>query len=259
MLMPYPHGFTRLPAAEGELASILRELGFRVITFDPPGAFRSTRAARVCMPEMLDCVRETVDSFGIETPFCVVGHSMGGLCAIAYALENPELVSRLVLIGTVSGGPAIARGKGMPWCLRPTDADFWRFIVWGLQLTWGHGDLRMHKKLVQLLWRHSYVDKGLIPRIEVLPEDGCCPAPARDIWPRIVRNIDYCGRLEEIKVPALVAAGRMDPQAPVACSKEIAQGLPGARLALFERSGHYPFIEERERFTNVLSDFLKSD
>jgi pimeloyl-ACP methyl ester carboxylesterase len=42
----------------------------------------------------------------------------------------------------------------------------------------------------------------------------------------------------------------------VLCSKEIAQGISGARLVIFEHSGHYPFAEERDLFKQTLAEFL---
>lgn len=49
--------------------------------------------------------------------------------------------------------------------------------------------------------------------------------------------------------------GRYDSQTPVGCSVELAKGIPGAALAIFERSGHAPFAEERPRFTGALGAF----
>jgi hypothetical protein len=43
LLIPAPHGFVAGPTAEGPLAALLTALGHTVITFDPPGAFRSAR------------------------------------------------------------------------------------------------------------------------------------------------------------------------------------------------------------------------
>ena len=40
------------------------------------------------------------------------------------------------------------------------------------------------------------------------------------------------------------------------CSEELANGIPNARLAIFEYSGHYPFIEERDRFKQTVMEFL---
>ena len=72
----------------------------------------------------------------------------------------------------------------------------------------------------------------------------------------VARHLDYSQRVKEIRIPTLVCGGRLDPQAPVSCSEELAQGLPDAHLIVFERSGHYPFIEERQRFAEILSSFL---
>jgi proline iminopeptidase len=54
----------------------------------------------------------------------------------------------------------------------------------------------------------------------------------------------------------LICVGRFDPQAPAPCSEELAAGIPGSRLVIFEHSGHYPFTEEPEKFTQVVSEFL---
>jgi proline iminopeptidase len=256
LIMPYPHGFSAASIAEGIIAQTLVQHGHRVITFDPPGTFRSTRLAKVTMPEMLDCAEETLCNLNIRSSFSIIGHSMGGLCAIAYALAYSGRVQKLVLIGTVSGGPAIARGRGMPWGMKRTDLDFWRFVSWGFQLSSGLGSLALHKKFLRLLWKHSYVDKSLMPAIAIVSEDYRLPAPVRDKWPMVARQLDYSQQLKEIHLPTLVGVGRFDPQAPVTCSEELAQGIPEAHLIIFDRSGHYPFIEERQRFWEMLSSFL---
>jgi len=255
LLMPYPHGFG-LAFAEWPLARLFQELGWRVVTFDPPGAFRSTRPAQMSMAEMLACTVETLEALEVSGPVDVVGHSMGGLCAIALALARPERVKRLVLVGTLSGGPAIRRGRGMPWGNWLTGLDRWRFMFLGLRLGLGIGNLAVHKRLRGLLWKASYADKRLVPGSEIDVGDNRRPAPVRDSWPRVALRIDYGQRLGEIRAPTLVCVGRFDPQAPVPCSEELARGIPGARLAIFEQSGHYPFVEEQARFTQIVSHFL---
>jgi pimeloyl-ACP methyl ester carboxylesterase len=77
----------------------------------------------------------------------------------------------------------------------------------------------------------------------------------RDSWPVRARRIDYGPSLGKVRSPALICVGRHDPQAPPACSQELAAGIPDSRLVVFENSGHYPFIEERERFLKTLAQF----
>jgi proline iminopeptidase len=230
--------------------------GCRVITFDPPGAFRSTRSAQITMSEMLNCTEETLSHLDIHHSFSVIGHSMGGLCAIAYTLSYPKYVQKLVLIDTATGGPAIARCKGMPWGMRRIDPDFWRFIIWGWRLSSASGSLSLHKKFLRLLWKHSYTKKKLMPELEIVPGDNRLPAPVRDKWPMVARQLDYSHQVKEIQVPTLVCVGRFDPQAPIFCSEELEQSIKYSNLIIFEQSGHYPFIEEQERFTEEVSNFL---
>lgn len=127
LLMPYPHGFTTTSMAEGALTSLLVSLDRKVITFDPLGAYRSTRPAQVDLPEMLACAEETLNACQVSGSVDVIGHSMGSLCALAFAIEHPKLVQRLILIGSMSGFPAIRRW-GMPnnWCWWK-DPEYWRF------------------------------------------------------------------------------------------------------------------------------------
>lgn len=256
LLMAYPHGYTLEPAAEGQLAALLVGLGFQVLSFDPPGAFRSARPARIDMPEMLESACQTLQEFCGPEPVDVVGHSMGGLCSLAFALEHPGRVRRLVLVGSLAGGPSVQRHRGLPYYWKLTDRNFWRFIIWGLQVGNGWGNLAIHKRLVQLIRQASvYQSKGVVS-IPMEPGDETRPAPVRDRWPMYARRIDYQPSLSRITAPTLVCAGRHDPQAPLGCSQELVDGLPNARLVLFERSGHYPFLEEKELFERELAAFL---
>ncbi|HEX6708688.1 MAG TPA: alpha/beta hydrolase [Rubrobacter sp.] len=63
------------------------------------------------------------------------------------------------------------------------------------------------------------------------------------------------GRTDLVRAPALVSAGRNDPQMPPSCLDELARGMPDARIVFFEKSGHYPFIEEPEAFWEAVRYF----
>ena len=256
LLMPYPHGFPLCPMIEHPLADLLVRLGRRVVTFDPPGAFASTRPARVDLAEMLSCTSEALAVIGLDEAVDVVGQSMGGFCALAWTMKYPELVRSLSLIGAVSGGPSIRRNGGATLRLKWTDGDFWRFLFLGLRTAVGWGTMADHKRLQGLLWKHSYVDASFAPHNTITPDDGQLPAPVRDRWARTAIRLDLSPGLPKIAVPTLLCAGRFDPQAPVGCSKEMAAAIPGARLEIFERSGHYPYVEEPTRFESALASFI---
>lgn len=255
LLMPYPHSFTRVPAAEGTLASILHEMGRRVISFDPPGAYRSTRPARVDLSEMLDCACEALDASGVSGPIDVIGHSMSSLCSLALALEHPDRVRRLALIGSMSGYPALRRHNAIPYRWGWSDPRFWRMAALGLRLRRGGATLADHNRLQRLMAEVSYRNISLIPPLPAGEDAEHQPAPIRSRWARTSRRLDFRARLGEVRVPTWIAVGRYDPQTPVGCSIELAKKISGADLVIFERSGHAPFAEERERFTAALAAF----
>jgi len=67
---------------------------------------------------------------------------------------------------------------------------------------------------------------------------------------------DIKAQLSRITCPTLVTVGRDDWITPVASSETIASLIPGARLVVFEKSGHSPQIEEAEQWRQVVRDFL---
>jgi proline iminopeptidase len=257
LLFPYPHGHTTEPMAQGPLAEILTRMGRRVVSFDVPGAYRSTREPVGDMEEMIRCADETLDRLGIEDRVDVVGHSMGGLAALAYAVERPGRTRRLVLITSLSGFPAAARWGFPGSAYRVYERDFWRVVLWGMRLNGGRGSLALHKRLQNLMGRESYYDKSLFTPVEIEPDDYDTGVPVRTIWSRnMYARLSYAERLNEVQAPTLILAGRHDPEAPLQCSEELLHGIQAARLVVFEQSGHSPFVEEEALFTGKLDTFL---
>ena len=261
LLMPYPHGYTRAKTADGGLFEILAGFGRRVVTFDPPGAYNSTRLPDVSMPEMLVCAQEVIKSAGIKTPVDVVGHSMGGLVSLALAIEQPELVKKLVIIDSVTGGPAIRRHRAMPYCWGYASSSLWRFVWHGGKISRGRGNLRDHKILQRLVMNASYRDQSYLAAHLAdigpdLPDDKRKSPPPRDCWPIKILRLDYRRRLGEVKCPTMVIAGQYDPQVPETAAREISGGIPGAELTIFCESAHYPYIEEPDKFRKELAAFF---
>jgi proline iminopeptidase len=256
LLFPYPHAGTTSSMAENQLAEILQEMGRTVITFDPPGAYYSTREPHVDMTEMLEAALETLEIFGIDGPIDTAGHSMGGLAALAFAVEYPESVDRLILINTLSGFPASLEwglpGSAWSWY----EKEYWQLMYWGIRMKIGRGSLATHKKLMNLMTRASFHDQSWVVTYPIYPEDHRIDPPVRARWTDAVWNVDYAGRLSEVRAETWISAGSYDPQTPLPCAEELASGISQSRLVVFEESGHNPFIEERERFTNSLSEFL---
>ena len=204
LLMPYPHGFGRAPIVQEPFAAGFDELNQQVISFDRTGMFNTTRSAQVSMPEILSCAEDTLAALEVKGPLALVGHSMGGFCAIAYALAHPERAKRLIIVGGLASASAIQRHHGLPWGSWLTGRDRFHYICWGFLLSWGLGcRLALHKQMLQLLTYASYADKSLAPHVEIENDNGPRPAPVRDVWPRTIfaNRLGYRARLARFVFP----------------------------------------------------------
>ncbi|HXM57860.1 MAG TPA: alpha/beta hydrolase [Candidatus Dormibacteraeota bacterium] len=232
----------------------LARLGREVITFDPPGSGQSPRPPHLDMAETIACAEEALAESGVSGPVPVLGRSQGGVAALALALERPERVGRLLLICASAGGPSFMRAPGAIW--NRSHPDVWRFaLLAALHVVWPR---RAPETLMNnLIFRDSLVDRGRFAPTPVGLRDWLRPPRPRAAWGgRVARRLDYRGRLADVRAPALVIAGRRDPQMPPSCAAELATGIPDARLAVLERSGHYPFIEESAAFWRLVAGFL---
>lgn len=256
LLLPTPHACTVGPEVFKPLAEVLLGLGRRVVSFDPPGAFRSTRPADVGMPEMLACAEEALDVAAAPPPVDVCGHSMAAVCALALALERPALVGRLVLVGATTGTRAAIRHVGMSRCWPLWAPAFWRFSWRAARLTLGAGTLAVQKHLCAQTVEASFHRPGHASGFAREPGDRRRPASPRGTWAARIGRLEYEPRLGEVAAPTLVCAGRHDPQTTLSANRAVASGIPGCRLVVFEESGHYPFVEEPDRFRLAVAGHL---
>lgn len=186
-------------------------------------------------------------------PVGILGHSNGGFIGLHLALRHPRLVARLVLVDTAASAefrpvsrenarrratPAILRALRSLWDRPIPDAATFRRLWRTVQPLYFH---RPTPRLVELVTdplrfdveaRHRIL--GAFDRYDVRP------------------------RLSRIGASTLVVVGRHDWITPPQFAEELAQAIPGARLEVFERSGHYPFVEEPRRFARLVGEFLAS-
>jgi proline-specific peptidase len=71
-----------------------------------------------------------------------------------------------------------------------------------------------------------------------------------------LRDWDRIADLGRIRVPTLITCGRHDELTP-ACSQTLLDGLPEARLVIFEESAHVAHLEEADRYAEVVESFLE--
>jgi proline iminopeptidase len=185
-------------------------------------------------------------------PATLLGFSWGASLALLFALEHPELVARLALIGP---GPA------WPGARRRYEAEFERRQA-AADVTAARAELSrsgLREKDPDAFWRRAF-ELSVVGYFKD-------PARAKNLTPfrvssraqkavqESLKDADLRPRLKEIKVPTLILHGRYDPVS-LESSETLAQLMPDARLVVFEDSGHALYAEETERFVREMDAFL---
>ncbi len=87
------------------------DAGFRTITFDQPGFGLSDNPADFSVAYRQKSIMGFLDALGLEKAV-LVGHSQAGNMAFANALDHPDRISHLVILGTGSLLPPLPDGRG---------------------------------------------------------------------------------------------------------------------------------------------------
>jgi pimeloyl-ACP methyl ester carboxylesterase len=175
----------------------------------------------------------------------IVCHAVGGYVGILYALRNPKLLSKLVL---VSSG---ARFLGADEERGGFSNEFWTDYREGL----AHDKINATVKLIKEMF--YYRDPGPETRQIVLNIMMQWPLYALKLMGQDAEKINFEGRLHEIQAPTLVIHGRHDRKQRFSGASFLSSKLPNGRLCVFEESAHLPPLEEVERFNQVVMDFLR--
>lgn len=222
---------------------------FEVLAYDQRGLGRtSVPPGPYTMADYADDAAELLAALGWSR-CAVVGVSFGGMVAQELAIRHPEVVDRLVLACTSSGG---AGGASYPLhelaALAGTDPDEADRRQLALS------DVRTDRS-----WQDAQPERAarLLADVAARREaGGGDPETERGAALQLEarRHHDTWDRLDRIGCPTLVCAGRHDGIAPVANSEALAGRLALAELRVFE-GGHLFLVQDRAAWP-VIVDFL---
>ena len=190
----------------------------------------------------------------------LLGHSYGSLVAIAYAATRPERVERVVLVATATRlseeqasmtRTQLAAHAGEPWFEDALDA----------MQRQNAGDYYSDEELGELFARQlpfyfahpGATEARFAARISKLPMSA---AAFRHFEESERATFNLRPLLTRIRARVLVVVGAQDPVLGPASAREVADGIADARLEIIEDAGHFPWIEQPERFEHVVADFL---
>jgi aminoacrylate hydrolase len=216
---------------------------FRVVTHDHRGTGVSSRSRIIYSAEqMAEDVIALMDALKIERAH-VVGHSTGGAIGQFLALHHPERLERLVVSASWAG---------------PTELFLETFrlrrqvlLAQGPQAYYFLGSLLASPADVLLPSFHS-LGQHLEHRLADFPGLEIELSRLAAVMSHDLRN-----HLHRITTPTLVIGAEDDQLTPSGMQRELAERIPGARLQILSRGGHFYPINNAENFNRLLLDFLK--
>ena len=190
-----------------------------------------------------------LDQLGIQRA-SLVGSSYGGAVAATCALDYPERVAKLVLIGAVSNNEP-TRYLLLRLFRSPVIGDIISPLLIGSRSL-------LRRRMKRVYDRHSWVlDER---RVDARHRPLRAAATQRAII-RTARHWDAerIGRdAHLIKQPTLLVWGEIDRDVPVANGEKLNREIAGSRLVVFRNCGHLPQEEFPIGFTEVVSRFLST-
>lgn len=194
-----------------------------------------------CCYRLEDFVADAVaflDALGIRKA-TIVGHSAGSFTAQALALRHPERVSRLVLVGSgTHAATEPVRGffeQAVQPLVDPVPVEFIREF------------------------QASTAFQPLAPEFldRIVAESARLPARVwRDVLADLLA-VDLRGELHRIRVPTLIVWGDRDELFPLEEQQALAARIPGAKLLVYQETGHAPHWERPDRFVRDLAQFVQ--
>jgi pimeloyl-ACP methyl ester carboxylesterase len=227
-----------------------------LIVYDHRGVGRSPRPRlpRYGIPRLADDAARLLDAMGVGGAH-VVGISLGGLVAQQLAIRHPHHVASLTLAATYAKPSAhlgrdvarimgrtaleIARGslRGADPLERETDAFMraWAPAAFSEPFLRVHADL-VRREVRRTLQSNRRADVALLQLHAIL-------------------RYDARAELGRIRAPTWIVAGTLDRHVPTALARELAAGIAGARLDIWE-VGHSLTFEAADRFNAALEQFV---
>ncbi|OJY89060.1 MAG: alpha/beta hydrolase [Lysobacterales bacterium 63-13] len=255
------HGKNFCAATWETSIAALAGAGYRVIAPDQIGFCKSSKPQhyQFSLEQLAANTRALLDSLGIEKSV-VIGHSMGGMLAIRYALMYPQATLQLALVNPI--GLEDWRAAGVPW--RSVDA-------------WYQQDLKTSFESIQKYQMDVYYAGTWKPEFArwARMQAGMYAGPGRNqvAWDQalaydMIYSQPVVHELPKIAVPTTLFIGQKDRTAIgrdlasteikarlgdyPALGRRAAAAIPDAQLIEFADLGHSPQVQDPERFNAAL-------
>ena len=201
----------------------------------------------------MDLLRETLG----HQEMVVLGHSFGGILALAYARAYPERTRALILLATAEPGSRWADAAATRLRAGRTPEDSTALAEMRASEAFQARDPQTMSRYYRTAFRASMRDPA---RVEELDLDLAGPTARNGsevarLLGTSMGEVDYWDALPDVRVPTLVLHGRFDASPP-AMARALAAALPDGRYVELQ-GGHFPWLGDAPGMVAAVSSFLQ--
>ncbi len=240
------------------LAGPYVEPTLRLVYFDQRGSGRSERpwTGEYGKSTLIEDIEGLRRELGVQQ-IALIGHSFGGTLALEYAARYPEHVSAVVFVAGLWNAPLQLGYRCQRIRAAYRDAPVLRdsAVADNCDWVWKLPDARRQAIMQGLMFPDSTVRLRLdsVEKASGLKYGGELDAATFKAF------LQYrFAAHQRLTMPVLVIAGRHDGAAASEGLRDLTRLLPNSRLLEYERSGHFAYLDEPERFARDVTVFLTS-
>ncbi|HKO95479.1 MAG TPA: alpha/beta hydrolase [Pyrinomonadaceae bacterium] len=242
------HGFASSNLVWSKVLLDLADAGFRVIAPDLLGYGYSDKPKELeyTITRQSQMIVGLMQQLEIESAI-VVGSSYGGAVAATIALDHPERVEKLILVGAVTNNRP-TRYMLMRLFGSPIIGDILSPLLVGSRTL-------LRRRMKRVYDRHSWVldERRVDARHIPLRTRGAHRAIIRTVRRWDAERVSRDAHL--LTPPTLIVWGENDREVSVEDGRRIHEQIPNSRLMIFRECGHLPHEEYPEEFTRLIAEF----
>jgi pimeloyl-ACP methyl ester carboxylesterase len=246
----------------GDLAALWEQ--FTLIMLNPRGTGGSDRPRDPRAYQIEDYVSDLEDlrrHLGLER-MLLLGHSHGGVIAMAYAAAYPARVRRLVLASTLARFGA-EQEAAMRQGMEKRSSQPWAADAIAALDEEQAGNFSTDQELSPIVFRElplyfAHFGAAEAGYLDTLKTETVVADALKIFNKEIFNTFDLRENLPAITAQTLVITGDEDFICGPVCAEEICGGIKGSRMVIVGDAGHLLFVEQPQAFHDEVADFLES-
>lgn len=213
---------------------------YHVVSYDVRGHGKSDKPEKFDLDDYADDLKEIINELNLDKPIAV-GLSMGSYVALKTAEKYPEILSKIVLLGT--------RGQGKISLMQKAAEE-------------NNGDANIDlKEMGRLISNRVYAPdttpedvanfyKGNRSEVELTGEQR------KNVYASL-SHYDMVSDADKVQIPVLILVGEHDGINPPEESIKVHEMLPTSQLEIIEGAGHIAFLERKTEVIRLIDAFIE--